>query len=512
MESNTEQRKVRVVAYIRKSSEDNKTGESSKQVNSLKYQKEFVSEAVNKYDLELLCRPFEDDKTGYTAFVRDAPNGFNEMLTYINEKDNRVEGIICTEISRLARNFGDGGMILWYLQNGNIQYIYTPSKVFTNSSSDQLMVAIEFAMSKKSSDDTGYRTKEGMNTKVKLLKHPSRGAILGYKTEGPEGAKKWVIDRKIARMVVDVFKQFATGGYTFDQIAEYAYNIGLRSKFKNSQSGKFSANTWRKRLTDFQYIGEFYHNGEKVSGEYEHLMDNNLFFSVQEVIRGNEHPKMNHLDYAFTGLIKCNLCGDPLSGTNKKGITYYRCGKKKLPCMKIKRITYIPELELESTLIEKFGNIEIDQEIWKAARGYVEELNQPERRNTEFKIRTFIEQIASEERFQTELGRKFIEGLVSKTEHDKLRENSSDKQNSLRASIIRLENMTKELEMVMEHFLDEVKYVTQKFKIALPENKREMVEIFCENLVWDGKKVRFDWRKPYYILAKQPKNSTMLPR
>ena len=181
----------RVVAYIRKSSEDNSQGEAHKQLNSIEYQKQFIKEAVVKYDLKPVLKVFEDDKTGYEAYVRE---GFEAMLDFLEENKGKIDGIICTEISRLARNFGDGGKILWYLQSGLIKRIYTPSKVFTNSSADQLMVAIEFAMSKKSSDDTGYRTKEGMRSKAKLMRHPSRPAILGYKTEGQVGQKKWIID------------------------------------------------------------------------------------------------------------------------------------------------------------------------------------------------------------------------------------------------------------------------------------------------------------------------------
>ena len=180
----------RVVAYIRKSSEDNKDGEATKQINSLEYQHTFVSKAIKDYGLQLVCEPFEDDKSGYEAFQRD---GFRDMLDYLKANANEVDGIICTEISRLARNFADGGMVLWYMQSGIIKRIYTPTKIFTNSSSDQLMVAIEFAMSKKSSDEGSYRTIEGMASKARTMKHPARPAILGYKGEGPKGARKMCI-------------------------------------------------------------------------------------------------------------------------------------------------------------------------------------------------------------------------------------------------------------------------------------------------------------------------------
>lgn len=76
----------RVVAYIRKSSEDNLKGEANKQLNSLEYQKDFVKEAVNRYKLKLVGPIFEDDKTGYEAFARDS---FAKMLDYL--KDHKAK-------------------------------------------------------------------------------------------------------------------------------------------------------------------------------------------------------------------------------------------------------------------------------------------------------------------------------------------------------------------------------------------------------------------------------------
>ncbi len=260
---------------------------------------------------------------------------------------------------------------MWYLQNGTIKRIYTPTKVFTNSSSDQLMVAIEFAMSKKSGDDTGYRTKEGMKAKALTMGHPPKPPVLGYISEGPVGRKKWVIDPIKGPLVKKVFKQFSTGKFTFEQIAEYAYQIGLKSTSKKTTTGKISKNTWQNRLMDIQYTGVFEIEGEKVAGKYAKLIDPILLYRVQEIIAEHEHPKENHIDYAYSGLIKCGICGGMLSGTNKKGITYYRCGKRKLPCKNIERITYISEETLEETILSALETIEINQETWEAAREYV---------------------------------------------------------------------------------------------------------------------------------------------
>ena len=502
------QQNNRVVAYIRKSSEDNQQGGANKQLNSLKYQRDFVYEAMDRHKLKLIGKIYEDDKTGYEAYVRD---GFNQMTTYLEEHKGEIDGIICTEISRLARNFADGGLILWYLQNGTINNIYTPTKVFTNSSSDQLMVAIEIAMSKKSSDEGSYRTKAGMTSKAINMKHPSRRPILGYKTIGIRGRKEWVVDPKTGPLVKQVFEQYATGKFTFEEIAEYAYQIGLRSNSSMSTTGKLTKNTWQNRLKDIQYTGVFEHGGERIAGEYEPLISSGLFYGVQEVMSGRQYTKETLVEYAYTSLVKCGLCGGTLSGTNKKGITYYRCSKRKLPCKETKRITYVPEDKLEDDILNTLETIEINKETWKAARKYVDESNQPQRLKLNKQIRELGGKLKAEETIQINIGRKYSSEGLPKNEYNRLMGDSRSKEVSLRNTMIKCENFTYELNQIMDQFLDNIKYVTKRLRMALPHNKREIIDIFCENLVWKDEKLRWTWKKPYTILAKQPKNSTMLP-
>ncbi len=506
--NNDEQKYDRVVAYIRKSSEDNEKGEANKQQNSIEYQRRFVKDAVEKHALTLVHAPFEDSKSAYEAFARP---DFDSMLDYLKEHKNEVDGIACTEVSRLARNFADGGMILWYMQCGIIKRIYTITKVFTNSSTDQMMVAIEFAMSKKSSDDTGMRTMEGMLSKALTLKHPPRPAILGYKGEGPVGARKWIIDPVEGPLVKQVFEQFSTGNYTFEEIAEYAYSIGLRSKDSKSSGGKIAKNTWHGRLRDLQYTGVFEYKNNRIAGDYEPLIPSDLFYRDQEVINGNGHPKEKHITYAYSRMIVCGDCGGMLSGTHKKGITYYRCGKRKSPCKGAKD-KYVPEKLIEKFLMPEFKSFEIDQDTWKAARNYVVELNQPHALDVRKQIRILGEQIESETSMQTVLGRKFAESGYSKGEYDRLMKDSYQRETALRRTLIKCENIAHELEESMYGFLDSIKYLTERFEIAFPENKREMVDIFCENLIWEDEKLRWNWKKPYNLLLKHQKSSTMLPR
>ena len=496
----------RVVAYVRKSSEDNEKGEGTKQLNSLEYQRDFVKEAIKKYELKLIHEKFEDDKTGYEAFVRD---GFEEMLNFLKDHKGEVDGIICTEISRLARNFADGGMILWYLQSGTIKRIYTPSKVFTDSSSDQLMVAIEFAMSKKSSDDGSYRTKEGMKSKAHNIKHPSQSAILGYKGEGLRGRRKWIVDPINGPLLTKVFEQFATGKYTLQEISDYSYEIGIRSSRKEGKA--VSKNAWFTRLRDIKYTGVFDHDGERIVGEYVPLVSDDLFYDVQNVLFDKRHEKETSIDYAYSKMIKCEHCGGFLSGTHKKGITYYRCSKRKTPCKNMDKISYIPEPKLEEQIIKMFASIEIDEQTWNKCYEYIVEVSQPEQQQIKQQLRQFREKFDAENTQQNNFGRRFGDEDLSKVDYDRLMEDSKKRQRHMERTIKKLEEIETELKSLMTTFIDSIHNITKELDIMLPENKRELVSVFCENLLWKEGKLEWLWKKPYYLFAKREKCSDVLP-
>ena len=103
-------------------------------------------------------------------------------------------------------------------------------------------------------------------------------------------------------------------------------------------------------------------------------------------------------------------------------------------------------------------------------------------------------------------------GDFNKIEYDRLMAHSNGELSRLRNTIIKSENIVHELESLMEKFLDNVKFVTKRLHMALPENKREIVDIFCENLLWKDGKLEWTWKKPYYFLSNRRKSSTVLPR
>lgn len=494
--------KKNAVAYIRKSSEDHEEN-SKKQVNSFSYQERVIRDIEKKNNLHII-KIFKEDQSGYKAYER---KGFNEMLEYLDNNANHSSIIICTEINRLARNFGDGGKILWFLQSGKIREIYTYDKKFSDSSSDQLMVAIHFAMAKHSSDETGFRTTRSYESKAETQGQPPKPAIVGYKSIGITGKREWILDKKYGPKIRQIFEEFSTGRYTLEEIAEYAASIGV-TNHKNGNK-PYTKNTLLNWLSNIEYTGIFFYNNKKYGGKYPKLISSELFYRVKEVLEGNAHPKDVHLNYAYTGLIRCSDCKQLMSGTSKKGNVYYRCPKRKEPC-KNQNKHYLNEKKIDEKMIYTLKNIQISDKIWRTLKQYVDSINKEEIRKIQTKKKQVMADINNLEEENKQLGKARVEGKIEQEMYETLREDVESRSRSLRQRLVGMENQIEKLKDLMMDFIDNIRVVSTRFEHASPENRRAILEVFCENLTWDGKKLRWRWKKPYLFLTKRQESEGWL--
>ncbi len=504
-------KRMKVFAYIRKSTEENQEGESKKQLNSLEYQKAAVEETAIRNNLEIV-KIFKDSKTAYKAYVRD---DFNKMMDAFDQDgvDGEIKGIICSEHSRLARNFADGGLVLWYLQSGLIERIYTYDKMFTNSADDQMMLAISFAMDKHASDETGFRMRRAWDIRASQGQPPNT-RLPGYRYVGEKGKKVWQIVPRVAPLIKEMFQEYATGKYNLQEITDCMFSRGLVSPMTKR---KYSKNSVLGLLKNIAYTGVFYHKGEKVHGEYIPIIDSELFYKVQEVLNNKAHTKISvGNDYAYSGgLIRCAVCGGNMSGTVKKGITYYRCLNRIEPCKseKDKRPSYLREDTIDEKISEVLKKVEISNKEFEKIAGYVNLLFEDEKTKYISNLRKLTIQKKEAEGELGEITRNLLEHRrLAKEKRDDIwkdEENgylclirdSNERVNMLKRSMEIIEEIKNKLPGMMFDFLDAIKTAGSRFYESSPENKRMIVRTLCANLVWDGENIVWKWKEPYHILT-----------
>jgi site-specific DNA recombinase len=507
----------KVFAYIRKSTDEDQEGGKGKQLNSLEYQRRVVKEIAQRNNLKIE-RIFEDSATGYKAYVRD---DFNEMCSLLDEQGvgGEIEGLVCTEHNRLARNFGDGGRILWYLQNGEISGIYTYDKNFSNTSSDQMMLAINFAMAKHSSDETSFRIKESFHQKS-IMGTPPNQRLVGYKYVGPKGNKVWRKDPIKAPLLVKVFEAYATGNYNYEELADYAFSIGLSNKNK-----VYVKNTISSWLSKEEYCGFFQYGGIRRKGDYPAIITDELFYKVKEVLLLRTHRRGKTKNtYAYSPrMIKCGVCGEFLVGDIQKGNVYYKCQKRKEPCKteKSKRVAYLKESQVDETVKSNLKKIEISKKYWKELSDIIKGNYEYEKGTCERDIREYRTHI----NYQKEEIKSYVKPLsvlrakssLTKEEQQELEgyqslmDDCHRKIEFYQKVIEKTENIKRQIPVYLEDFLESLKSVSSRFEQGTPSNKKAILETLCTNIIWDGKKVVWNWKNRYKNLVKQEKEIDWLP-
>ena len=146
---------------------------------------------------------------------------FNEMMSRV--ESGEVQYIAVWLLSRLSRNPVDGGRIIYALDTGKLQAIYTPSRTYRNTPDDKMVLAIELALAKKNNDDLSVQVKEGFETKRIHGQYPGP-AFIGYVNAIIRPGERNIIpDPEKAPKVIQICEMAATGLYQIDDLWKEAH-------------------------------------------------------------------------------------------------------------------------------------------------------------------------------------------------------------------------------------------------------------------------------------------------
>ena len=249
--------------------------------------------------------------------------GFNTMLAYMGKHDE-CSVILVEKTDRLTRNMADYLEIDIEKTGIEIHFVREGKVMSRNSSpSDHFIQDIEIAQAAYLSRNISSEARKGMKAKAEAGLYPSK-APLGYmNTENENGVKIIVPDPVNAPLIKQMFQVYAEGSTSISEITSKLYFLGLRSKRGN----KVSKSTAHHMLKNPVYRGKFIWNGIEYEGKHESIVSSSLWFSVQDILgeRSVEKPKQFH-EFAYTGFMKCGICGCSITAERKKGkYSYYHC-------------------------------------------------------------------------------------------------------------------------------------------------------------------------------------------
>lgn len=481
------------IQYSRKSSE-----EDEKQALSIEAQERELTDCGIKNNFNVLQPPSKEQQSAH----KPGRKVFNEMLDRIERGE--ANAILCWKLDRLARNALDGGRVVWLMDEGKLRQIDTPYKTFKNTADDKFLMSIEFGMSKKYSDDLSDNVKRGIRQKYERGEYPNLAPI-GYSNGKVNGSINIYPDPERKDLMIRVFTDYATGKYSLGQMANIAFDWGLRTR-KNKP---FSKSHLHRVLQNPLYYGCFWHGGELRVGSYEPLITKRLFDDVQTVLSNKSKPKKLVNEWAYAGLLKCGGgCGATIIFETKKKYykktnrwaeyTYARCSKRCGACSE-KGITVG---EMERQIDEKLQQTTISEEDWRLGikllnkkyeaeakqRAQVVESRQRQWQRLQSELDGYFKMRAREEMNADEFTNKKSEIVI---EQARLKETIDDG----------LQGQHTWLELA-EDFMTNAFYAREMLLGDDLAAKRKVVEKIGWNVLLKDKKVVWTFQKPYDILLK----------
>ena len=487
--------KIVYFLYARKSSES-----EDRQVQSIEDQTNRMKELAKTLGITIK-EVLTEAKTAKKPYCRPV---FTEMLERIEKGE--AQGILCWQINRLSRNPIDSGALSWMLQQGALKCIQTIDRQYLPDD-NVLLFNVESGMANQFIIDLRKNSRRGMEGKADRGWLPSR-APLGYFNDVIEHT---IIEDKERFLIVrKMWDLMLTGNYTPQQIRQIANKEwGFRTPKTKRDGGVELANSvMYKMFTNIFYTGSFTWAGKVYTGNHKAMITLEEYDRVQVILGKKGKPRSQTHEFAYTGVMKCEVCGSMYTASEKtkivkstgelKTYVYYHCtGRKKdIVCDQRKPMT-LKELEDQIDIkLERFTILPKFQE-WA-----LEILNRDNDKEIEERTKIYENQHKALTSTQKELDtltkmryRELIDDETFIKERDDLKAKIAKLTSNLRETESRAD---KWLELTEKTF-NFARYARKEFITGSLEKKREIYSALGQNYLVKDKEIHIthnEWFVP----------------
>ena len=259
---------------------------------------------------------------------------FQQMIA--DSSKHLFEGVLVYQLDRFARNRYDSATYKQKLKKNGVR-VFSAKENIADDPSGILMESVLEGMAEYYSAELALKIKRGMDINGEKCLVTGGGTALGYKVD--KDTKKYVLDDATAPIVKRIFEMYADGSTVAD-ICRYMNSHGV----KTSRGTEFNKNSLRKMLMNKRYIGIYTYKGRETPGGMPRIIDDDLFYRVQEKMQKNKTAPARARakeEYLLTTKLFCGHCKEMMtgySGTGKSGKVhhYYICNgvKRKTGCHK----------------------------------------------------------------------------------------------------------------------------------------------------------------------------------
>jgi len=474
------------IGYIRVSTA--KQGEGV----SLEVQKDAISRYAerNQFQIGLWLEEME------TAAKRGRPV-FNQAMKLLRQ--GKHQGIILHKLDRGARNLKDWAEI-GELSDRGVEVHFVNESLDLHSRGGRLSADIQAVVAADYIRNLREETRKGFYGRLKQGLYPLQ-APLGYLDNGKGKVK--TIDPVKGPLVRKAFELYATARYSLETLGQEMHKLGLR----NHNGGRVSRTGLSTFLNNPFYTGiiRLRRSNESFPGIHEPLISKTIFDRVQKVLTGKFNARTQRHEFMFRRMLACATCQYSLIGERQKGHVYYRCHTKEhLP-------TCIREEVVQAgvdQLLQSFQFNEEEREYFRARLGTLRSEWASHLDNEVRSIKLRLDQIRDRLNRLTDA---YLDQALDKTMFEERKTALLLEQKDAEENLAKLTRDGSQGPEKVEKFLELVGDAWLSHELALPEEKREMVNILSSNREVDGKNLYLTPSLAFREIANRSKNSTCTP-
>ena len=450
---------------------------------SLQEQRAAIDRFARQHDLEIKSW-FEERETA----AKQGRPVFSQMLRLLNKRN--ADGVIIHKIDRSARNLKDWSDLGELIDQG-VEVHFANESLDLTSRGGRLSADIQAVVAADYIRNLREETKKGMYGRLKQGLYPW-AAPVGYVDTG-QGGKVKEIDPVKGPLVQKVFELYASEKHNLHELAQIAYEMGLRNRRGNHIGVSGISNI----LNNPFYIGviRLKKYRETYLGIHQPLVYKALFDRVQNILRSKSNTKVQKHPFIFRRLLKCERCKQTLIGELQKGHIYYRCHNRKCPP------TCIREETVQAKALEEIKRLNMDEQetsfVLRLLKEYRENwLNERviQRKALDLRLNDIITRL-------NRLTDAFLDGAIEKDVFNQRKQSLLLERRGIEEKIAEIDNQGQLLPDRIAEFLTLARGAYLSYKVGSPERKRELLVLTTSNREIGGKNLKIELNYPFSLVG-----------
>ena len=428
---------------------------------------------------------------------------FHDMINWVKRQKQSI-AIICDKIDRLQRRVSEVPILEELRKEGKIELHFSREnrviKKDTNGS-DLACYRMIVVMAENYTDCIADNVKRSFNQMRKEGKWAHKAPV-GYKNvKDSKGNSDIIVDPDRGFLITALFKEYASGIYTLEQITKKAREIG----FTMPKCKKLYKQTIRNILTNRFYAGEMYGKGDYYAHQYKTLIDWKTFNRCQEILEGRINHKEQKHEHLFKGIMKCQKCGAMISPyisihpAKKKGgekIAY-----KYLFCPKCKG-THVNEAKGVEKIIQALNVLKtLPRGVLEKMVACLDDLIYEDHKIEIERKKALERKLASFNDKEARWHELYAEASITRDFHSKKLTELSKEKREIEEELLNYQHIAKQDFVTLKYLASLFLHADQIWNFPKIEQKQKILKLLCSEILLDGKNIVISIRKPISALA-----------